>query len=94
VPDIRQRPSVPLEHASEVVHRRQIAERANIGLPVDGSKEMTGPLTLMSYTVAGVPSAALWEGGIIYVSNESGGKVVAFSDGASWRRLTDRSVIS
>ncbi len=31
---------------------------------------------------------------MIYVSNESGGAVVAFSDGTSWRRLTDRAVVS
>lgn len=48
-----------------------------------------------SYTVAGVPSAATaGAGAIIYVSNESGGAVLAFSDAANWRRVTDRAVIS
>lgn len=47
-----------------------------------------------SYTVAGVPSAASNARRIIYVSNESGGAVLAFSDGTSWRRVTDRAVIS
>lgn len=47
-----------------------------------------------SYTVAGVPSAASNPRKIIYVSNESGGAVPAFSDGTNWRRVTDRAVIS
>jgi hypothetical protein len=47
-----------------------------------------------SYTVAGVPSASGNPRRIIYVSNESGGAVLAFSDGTSWRRVTDRAVIS
>lgn len=47
-----------------------------------------------SYTVAGVPAAASYAGGVIFVSNESGGAVLAFSDGTNWRRVTDRAVIS
>lgn len=48
-----------------------------------------------SFTVATVPSAsALGAGATIFVSNESGGAVLAFSDGTSWRRVTDRAVIS
>lgn len=50
---------------------------------------------LPSYTVGTVPSAStLGAGSQIYVSNESGGAVVAFSDGANWRRVTDRAIIS
>lgn len=48
-----------------------------------------------SFTVATVPSAsALGAGATIYVSNEIGGAVPAFSDGAAWRRVTDRAIIS
>lgn len=48
-----------------------------------------------SYTVATVPSAsAAGAGARIYVSNESGGAVLAFSDATNWRRVTDRAVIS
>lgn len=48
-----------------------------------------------SYTVATVPSAAAaGNGALIYVSNEAGGAVHAFSDGTNWRRATDRAVIS
>ena len=31
---------------------------------------------------------------MIYVSDESGGAVVAFSDGTHWRRVTDRAIVS
>jgi hypothetical protein len=50
---------------------------------------------LPSYTVAGAPSASgMGAGSMIYVSNESGGAVPAFSDGTDWRRFTDRVIIS
>lgn len=50
---------------------------------------------LPSFTVAGVPSATTYgAGSVIYVSNESGGGCVAFSDGTNWRRVTDRAVVS
>jgi len=44
--------------------------------------------------VAGVPSAAAAAGQIIYVSDESSGAVLAFSDGSNWRRVTDGAVVS
>lgn len=48
-----------------------------------------------SFTVATVPSASSSGAGtMIYVSNESGGAVPAFSDGTNWRRVTDRAIIS
>jgi hypothetical protein len=31
---------------------------------------------------------------MIYVSDETGGSVMAFSDGSNWRRITDRAVVS
>jgi len=46
---------------------------------------------LKSYTVATLPSAAT-AGGLIYVSDETGGGVPAFSDNTNWRRVTDRTV--
>jgi hypothetical protein len=51
------------------------------------------PVYLASVTVTSLPAAAP-AGGLVYVSNESGGPVVAFSDGSSWRRVTDRAVVS
>jgi hypothetical protein len=52
------------------------------------------PVVLPSHTVATVPAAASYTGALIFVSNEAGGAVPAFSDGTSWRRVTDRAVIS
>lgn len=53
-----------------------------------------GPLGLTSYTVASVPAAADYTNTIIYVSNETGGATIAFSDGTNWRRVQDRAIIS
>lgn len=54
--------------------------------------EALGPLP--SYTVATLPSAANNPRALIYVSDESGGATVAFSDGTNWRRMQDRAVVS
>lgn len=53
-----------------------------------------GPLRLASYVVAEVPDAATYSAGLIYVTDEAGGAVPAFSDGTDWRRVTDRAVVS
>ena len=68
----------------------------DIRIRYDGSAWVdTDPVKPKSYTVAGVPSASTaGAGATIYVSNESGGAVPAFSDGTNWRRVTDRAVIS
>lgn len=55
---------------------------------------LRGPFVLTSYTVAKLPDATKFVGGMIYVSNESGGAVPAFSDGTNWRRVTDRAIVS
>lgn len=49
---------------------------------------------LPPYTVATLPDASEHTGCQVYVSNESGGAVPAFSDGTNWRRVTDRAVVS
>lgn len=48
---------------------------------------------LPSYTVATLPSATA-AAGMIFVSDETGGAVPAFSDGTNWRRVTDRAIVS
>ena len=53
-----------------------------------------GPMQTVSYTVATVPSAGSFSAGLIYVSDETGGAVLAFSDGTDWRRVTDRAIVS
>lgn len=46
-----------------------------------------------TFTVATVPSVS--DGpGPIFVSDETGGATLAFSDGTNWRRVQDRAVIS
>jgi len=56
---------------------------------------LDGVRKFRSYTVGTVPSASAKGAGYsIYVSNETGGAIPAFSDGTSWRRCTDRAVIS
>lgn len=53
----------------------------------------TGAVGLPSYTVATLPSATP-AGRLIYVTDESGGAVPAFSDATNWRRVTDRAIVS
>lgn len=88
------RPIVPLDVADERTHRRLLAIRANASFPKDGTEAMAAPLLLKSYTVATVPTASLWTGAVIYVSDETGGATIAFSDGTDWRRAQDRAIIA
>lgn len=57
-----------------------------------------GPQVLTKYTVAAsttpLPDATKFIGAQIYVSDETGGAVPAFSDGTNWRRVTDRAIVS
>jgi hypothetical protein len=50
-------------------------------------------LVLPSYTVSGLPTAAT-AAQFVYVTNDAGGPVPAFSDGTNWRRVTDRAIVS
>lgn len=45
-----------------------------------------------SFTVGTLPPQKA--GRIIYVSNEVGGAVLAFSDGTNYRRVTDRAIVA
>lgn len=61
----------------------------------------SGPFSVPGYTVAGLPSATnngstsndLFSS-IVFVSDESGGATLAFSDGTNWRRVTDNNIVS
>lgn len=88
------RPDVPASHPNDHEHRRLLAQRANASLPKDGSHPMENPLLLKSYAVADLPTASLWTGAMVYVSDETGGAVPCFSDGTNWRRVTDRAIAS
>ena len=55
----------------------------------------TGTPRVPSFTKAALPGAgSAVAGAVVFVPDESGGAVLAFSDGASWRRVTDRAVVS
>ena len=57
--------------------------------------DVNGAVRVKSYTVAGLPSASgEGAGAMIFVSDETGGAVLSFSDGTDWRRVTDRAVVS
>jgi hypothetical protein len=45
-----------------------------------------------SFAKAALPPADAQ--GLIYVTDETGGAVIAFSDGTNWRRVTDRAIVS
>lgn len=70
----------------------------NVGIATSApttTLHVNGPARVGSSTVAALPSAATCGAGtLIHVTNESGGAVIAFSDGANWRRVTDRAIVS
>ncbi len=48
-----------------------------------------------SYTVATLPAVpGVTEPSLIFVSDETGGAVLAFSNGTNWLRCTDRAIVS
>ena len=53
----------------------------------------TKGVTHDSFRVTSLPNAGV-PGQMIYVSDESGGATMAFSDGSNWRRITDRAIVS
>lgn len=62
-------------------------------------ENLSGITRIREHTVADLPDAADFdpsEGGaaLLYVSNETGGATVAFSDGTNWRRVQDRVIVS
>lgn len=56
--------------------------------------DVDGPVKVKSYAKTALPAASAGAGQIVYVSDETGGAVLAFSDGTDWRRVTDRAVVS
>lgn len=81
--------------------RRWVAGATGTGTGTDlfrvdnsGAVQVVGPLGLVSYTVAGLPAAGSFAQSLVYVSNETGGPTIAFSDGTNWRRVQDRAVVS
>jgi hypothetical protein len=65
-----------------------------LALALNSLIDGTEPVRVPSYTAATVPAASAWPHAVIYVSNETGGATLAFSDGTDWRRTSDRAVIA
>jgi len=79
-----------------------IFTQTSVNVPTDASitsaklasarLDMPDVLKVKSYAVASLPTAVA--GGVIFVTDETGGAVLAFSDGTNWRRSTDRTIVS
>ena len=69
---------------------RTIVEALNLSVSTDSQLLFQAK----TYTVSTLPSASTYARGLIYVSNETGGATLAFSDGTDWRRVQDRAVVS
>ncbi|MDP3545976.1 MAG: DUF2793 domain-containing protein [Phreatobacter sp.] len=59
-----------------------------------GAIRAGGPVRPGSFTVATLPAAADHAGALVDVVDEAGGRTLAMSDGADWRRVHDRAVVS
>ena len=59
-----------------------------------GAVRAGGPVRPGSFTVATLPAAADHAGALVDVTDEAGGRTLAMSDGADWRRVHDRAVVS
>lgn len=64
-------------------------------LDMDGNVIVNAVLGLMSYTVAGAPSASGRTGQVIYVTDgDAGSPCVAVSTGSAWKRISLGATIS
>ena len=52
------------------------------------------PFKLVSKTVTQLGSLSASAGTMVYCTDESGGAIPAFYDGANWRRVSDRAIVS
>lgn len=102
VPQTPSLPKVNLPDVARLVKSLYLALtrhafRLNLALPKDGTEAMAKPLPLLQATVAELGStyaASDWTGCVVYVSDETGGATLAFSDGTNWRRAQDRVIVS
>lgn len=78
--------------------RMRITSDGKIGVNTTSptcAMDIAGPVRVGQYAKTALPSAASsGAGAVIYVNDETGGAVLAFSDGIDWRRVTDRAVVS
>lgn len=65
------------------------------GIPTALKDFITIGLRSVTVTVANTSIGATgYRGALLYIINEAGGEVPAFSDNIHWRRVTDRNIIS
>lgn len=81
------------------VNADDVAIDATVVATLTGAQTLTNktfgtPPIFPEYTVAGVPSAVTYDNGVIIVSNETGGRTLATSDGTNWRRVSDGAIVS
>lgn len=91
------------DHGETIVNEGLASNR--LQLYFDDIEEKFNNPTLPVFTVADltliispalspkVPASSRLDG-MVMVSDETGGRVPAFSDGTNWRRVTDRNIIS
>lgn len=72
--------------ASSVVEKTRVQTLAG--------KTFGDPPRFPEYTVATLPSAVTYDNGVIIVSDETGGRTLATSDGTNWRRVSDGAIVS
>jgi hypothetical protein len=70
-----------------------VTESYDLGSIVTSGIIVADALIVPTYTVTTLPPVDP-QAQIIFVSNESGGAVLAFSDGTNWRRCTDRAIVT
>lgn len=64
----------------------------NVALYQGQQEQLPSPVPI--YTVATLPAVATYTASLIYVSDETGGPTMAFSDGTNWRRVQDYAIVS
>jgi len=88
----------PIEFAQHNTVRMLVSANGNVGIHETAPTaplHVNGAVRVGNVTVATLPSAAnSGAGAIIYVSDETDGATLAFSDGSNWLRAQDRAIVS
>ena len=71
-----------------------IGAQIGVGIPLK-QIIIDAPLPLRVYLVSELPDPTQFvNGDHVFVPDETGGSIPAFSDGTDWRRVTDRAIVS